>query len=272
MTILEEYCKKWCLKDVRKFTSTPTSDLYKVRFKNQNGVLKILTEVGRKNEANGIHFLKMMNCPSVVSLLEGDEGAVILDFLPGHSLYEFSKRNEEDSASAIFVKVIKDLLQCSFKEEDIQLLPPITELYKVLDREDIQQKDIGFFGHAQKLREKLKETRRKDVVLHGDLHHDNILCDSQGNFRCIDPKGFRGDPVYELGTVLKNPWGYDHISHCPRHLEKRIKLFSKELSYDEQDIWDYGYLHSALSMAWAMEDDEDTKHQEGVLKAFLSLQ
>jgi streptomycin 6-kinase len=42
------------------------------------------------------------------------------------------------------------------------------------------------------------------VLLHGDLHHDNILHDGNA-WVAIDPKGLIGDPAYEIAPLLCNP-------------------------------------------------------------------
>jgi streptomycin 6-kinase len=42
------------------------------------------------------------------------------------------------------------------------------------------------------------------VLLHGDLHHYNILSAGDG-WRVIDPKGVAGEPAYEVGALLRNP-------------------------------------------------------------------
>ena len=45
-----------------------------------------------------------------------------------------------------------------------------------------------------------------DVLLHGDLHHDNVLRTGDG-WIAIDPHGAVGDPGYDAGAWLYNPPG-----------------------------------------------------------------
>ena len=42
------------------------------------------------------------------------------------------------------------------------------------------------------------------MLLHGDLHHYNILAAERQPWLAIDPKGVVGDPVYETGVFLYN--------------------------------------------------------------------
>ncbi len=52
------------------------------------------------------------------------------------------------------------------------------------------------------------------AVIHGDLHHFNILSSERG-WLVIDPKGVVGPREYEVGPLLINPWG--GLAPTPRH-------------------------------------------------------
>lgn len=43
------------------------------------------------------------------------------------------------------------------------------------------------------------------MLLHGDLHQDNILAVAREPWLAIDPKGLVGEPAYEGGSLLRNP-------------------------------------------------------------------
>ena len=42
------------------------------------------------------------------------------------------------------------------------------------------------------------------VLLHSDLHHENILAAQRQPWLAIDPKGVAGEPAYETGSFLLN--------------------------------------------------------------------
>lgn len=44
------------------------------------------------------------------------------------------------------------------------------------------------------------------VVLHGDLHHWNILSAKREPWLALDPKGVMGEPEYEVDAWLRNPF------------------------------------------------------------------
>jgi streptomycin 6-kinase len=61
---------------------------------------------------------------------------------------------------------------------------------------------------ATRLFDELCSSAPAPVVLHGDLHHDNVLRSARsarGPWLAIDPHGWVGDPGYDLGAILYNP-------------------------------------------------------------------
>jgi streptomycin 6-kinase len=59
---------------------------------------------------------------------------------------------------------------------------------------------------AARLFDELCSSAPARVVLHGDLHHDNVLRSARQPWLAIDPHGWVGDPGYDLGAILYNPW------------------------------------------------------------------
>src|SRR5262249_48229170 len=57
---------------------------------------------------------------------------------------------------------------------------------------------------AEALFVELLATSAEPVLLHGDLHHDNILSAEREPWLAIDPKGLVGEPAYEPGSWLRN--------------------------------------------------------------------
>lgn len=96
------------------------------------------------------------------------------------------------------------------------------------------------------------------VVLHGDLHHFNILADG-GGWRAIDPKGVIGEPAYELGAFLRNPLpaiGAD--PRLARTLERRIAVFAEALGLDRGRIHGWALAQAVLSAWWSYDEDSGT--------------
>ncbi|MBK24617.1 MAG: hypothetical protein CME70_11535 [Halobacteriovorax sp.] len=86
---LNKYIHDWNLKNCEKLASTFTSDVYVVDSKYGKAVLKILNEVGVKDELPGTFFLIIAverEVPSYTSLMKG---RFLLNFFLGRIYINF---------------------------------------------------------------------------------------------------------------------------------------------------------------------------------------
>lgn len=95
------------------------------------------------------------------------------------------------------------------------------------------------------------------VLLHGDLHHDNILRAERQRWLAIDPKGVIGEPAYETGALLRNPMPQLLQSSDPKRvLARRVDLLAERLGFDRQRIVEWGAAQAVLSAWWSVDDHE----------------
>lgn len=140
----------------------------------------------------------------------------------------------------------------------------LSELFKTLD----QKLDIPdeILTKARHLRDYLLKSTTKEVLLHGDLHHDNILKNGDGCL-VIDPKGFIGDPAFEPAAYLCNPIPELLQENQPHEIiENRINICSAQLNIDAQRIADWLYSKSVLCWAWSLEDNLDPSYWHNFLE------
>ncbi len=109
---------------------------------------------------------------------------------------------------------------------------------------------------AERLFAELEASQSEPVVLHGDLHHFNILAATREPWLAIDPQGVVGEPEYEVGALLRNPMpelgtrtGLREIS------ERRINILTDELGYDRERLIGWGLSQAVLSAWWSIEDN-----------------
>jgi streptomycin 6-kinase len=109
---------------------------------------------------------------------------------------------------------------------------------------------------AETLYAHLSATSAPAVVLHGDLHHDNILAARREPWLGIDPKGLIGEPAYETGSWLRN-WLPDllRVPDPQATLAQRIAIFAAELAIAPARIRDWGVYQAVLSEVWRLEDE-----------------
>ncbi len=113
----------------------------------------------------------------------------------------------------------------------------------------------ALLDEGETLYRELCDSMAEPVLLHGDLHHENILAAGRAPWLAIDPKGVAGEPAYETGALLRNP--YPAILTQPqagRVLARRVAQLAEELGFDRQRICDWAVAQAVLSAWWGIED------------------
>lgn len=95
-------------------------------------------------------------------------------------------------------------------------------------------------------------------LLHGDLHHRNLLSAQRQPWLAIDPAGLVGEPAYEPGALLRNPDPELLRGPNPRRvLARRITQLSEELGFDALRVQDWAIAQAVLSACWHVEDQTE---------------
>jgi streptomycin 6-kinase len=105
---------------------------------------------------------------------------------------------------------------------------------------------------AESLFRELLSSSGPPVLLHGDLHHFNILSAGRRPWVAIDPKGLSGERAYEVGALLRNP----DVRHSTdeRVQRRRIDILHDELALDRDRMLGWGIAQAVLSAWWSYED------------------
>jgi len=120
-----------------------------------------------------------------------------------------------------------------------------------LGRRLIEQAEAAFAA--------IQAEKRPPMLLHGDLHHENILFDEQRGWTAIDPKGVIGDAVLETGRFQNNQLPATlPLPEKRRLIEERIEIFASELGESKERILLAALTDCVLGLSWTLEDSELT--------------
>lgn len=247
----EERASDWCV-TVEHTIETESSLVSFGRRDSQPVVLKVFKQLG--NERRSGEILDAFDGNGVVRVYEYVDGAVLLERLsPGNSLVDlvFDGRDEEAT------DILCDVLQQMSARKSAKECARVEEWAKGFERysatgDDQIPKCLIEEGHRVYL--ELCAAQRRPKLLHGDLHHYNVLFDSRRGWLAIDPKGVVGEIEYEIGAVLRNPIERPDFFASPVTVERRLKHFASRLNLDFRRALAWGFAQAILSAIWSVED------------------
>lgn len=185
-----------------------------------------------------------------VRLLADDaaRGALLLERLvPGDALVDAAA--DDDAATHVLAGLVRDLPRPVPAGHPF---PDVGAWGRALD-EPCPAVPSAVLRRARDEYAELCASAAAPVLLHGDLHHFNVLRAGDG-WRAIDPKGVVGEPAYETGALLRNPIGV----RLPRaRQERRIALLAEALSLDAGRMRAWARAQAVLCAVWAVQDGED---------------
>ncbi|WP_268625406.1 aminoglycoside phosphotransferase family protein [Paenibacillus alvei] len=111
--------------------------------------------------------------------------------------------------------------------------------------------------HMQRAREiclTIASTYSQNLLLHGDLHHDNMLLGSNGEYVIIDPKGVIGDPVFDIPRFILNEFEESITENLYEKIDEIIGVLTKKLAIPNDVIRKCLYVETTMGMCWCVED------------------
>ncbi|HZU77837.1 MAG TPA: aminoglycoside phosphotransferase family protein, partial [Dehalococcoidia bacterium] len=210
-------------------------------------VLKVSRHVDETR--NEIAALRLWDGDGACRLLEADPeiGALLTERLdPGTMLVEVSER-EDDAATLIAAQMLRRLWRPASEEDGLR---PLASWCAGFDRnrEALTRGARGFpaaiFLRADALRQALLDSTPEQSVLHGDLHHFNVLRAQREPWLAIDPKGLLGDRCFDVCQFLRNPW--PGPSDPVATNRRRLDIFCAELGLDRARVKDWCFVHAVL--------------------------
>jgi streptomycin 6-kinase len=254
---LDELAQRWSLTLSPPFE--PLSYNYVMPALRADG-RPVVLKVGVPNPelSTEIEALRVFDGRGSVMLLEADpeRGALLLECLePGEAL---TILDDDEKATSIAVDVMQQLWREVPTEHPFPTVAKWAEGLKRLRRtfdggcgpfpEDLVEKAEASFKD-------LLADPHQSVLLHGDLHHGNILTAEREPWLSLDPKGIVGEAAYEVGAFLRNPMPQLLLQPDPDQLlARRVDQMAEGLGFDRERLLRWGIAQAVLSAWWSYED------------------
>jgi streptomycin 6-kinase len=213
-------------------------------------VLKIYKP--ESDEAVGARFLRQHEgCGAVRVLDSADDAALLERALPGTALDAFCTTGRDDEATHILCDIVERLQSAG---ASIKGWPTVacknTEFARHQPSGRITQAVID---RAAETFQALAASQRDAVLLHGDLHHENLLQDDKRGWLAIDPKGVVGELAYEFAAPLRNP---DLPSVAPQRLDARVSIICARLKLERRRVLGWAFARNTLVALWVRQNPQ----------------
>lgn len=260
--LVEEVTREWRLELEQPFPMTFHWVGAVRRHDGTPAVLKLAVP-GSDHQAVEVAALRAWTGCGAVELLahDADRGALLLRrAMPGRVLTDFVPDRDAD-ATAVMASVMRRLHAAPVP---LRGIPALTEVRSSFTAYLVSHTDAGplpraLVEHALHLFDELTASSPTSVLLHGDLHHDNVLSDarSEGGWVAIDPHGWIGDPGFEVGPLLYNPDPGDRSGELLGLVPARVDQLANELGIEPDRVAGWGCVAGALSAVWSTETAQD---------------
>lgn len=221
--------------------------------RGEEWVLKV--SVPHDEFSREINALKHLNGRGSVRLIaaNSEEGWMLMErMLPGTRLVDVL---DEQQAIPIAVSVMQHLWA---PVTEPQLFIPLEEWIRSLEKLNTQE------SLQQLVKKKLRDfviSRAKEllsnqgepVLLHGDLHHYNIL-QHQSEWLAIDPKGIIGEREFEIGAFLRNPLCVVEDPLETQELARNLDWVIDLTSFNRERVLSWCIVQAILCVCWYVED------------------
>lgn len=257
-SIIEHCTQKWNLTNV-----TPAPELYYnlIMFADSAEYGEVVLKAGVPNPElvtegktlqlyNGRHACKCYD-------LDSENSAMLLERItPGYNLASFQSMEERIRIAADIVRKLP------LPAADTSGLPYysawLTRAFTKVKISGVME--LSLHPLIQKAESYFVEIRNKNFpacILHGDLHHKNILYSKEGDWKIIDPKGVIAPRCFEAARFIDNEYEIYGYSEDMSRFKEMLSLLSGLLDEPEDIITKCAFIDKVLSICWSIEDNEE---------------
>lgn len=200
-------------------------------------------------EIRGSTLMTWWNGDGAAKVLAQEGAAILLERASSlDSLAEMSRRGEDDKSLGILCRTLTELHRPRNVPPPPNM-PSLTAWFRDLIPHASADTRLA---RGSAIADDLLASSQDEVVLHGDMHHENVLCFGNKGWLAIDPKGLIGERGYDYANIFRNP--DQQIALAPDRFDARLKQVSTEARLDPKRLLRWIIAHAALSAAWSMGD------------------
>ena len=255
--ILRRCCAKWDLT-----LGSPTEEIkvnyigYARAASGEEVVLKV--GVPHRDFSTEMEALAIYQGKGINRLIDSDTdlNAMLLEKLrPGTMLAELNDWREQSQVAA---RIVKDLHKTPPPSE--HTLPHFMDWMQGAFRDARNCKDpvrarpyIEQIPRVESIMERLMAAEEPQLLLHGDLHHWNVLLDEERGWMAIDPKGVIGASCLDVGRFINNAMGFGESEGERREIVlNAVRVFGEVLGENEERMFAGAFCDRVMGCSWGL--------------------
>lgn len=188
-------------------------------------------------------------------LAHDDQGSVLMERATGsRSLAAMANGSQDDEATRILCDAIARLHAHSEHRPPPAGLVSLTTWFRELP--PMAETRGGLLADAADLALELLSSSQDEAVLHGDIHHENVLDFGDPGWLAIDPKGLWGERTFDYANLFRDPT--PEVALAPGVFERRLEIVTEAAGLNRERLLKWIFAFAGLSAAWIYGDGEDS--------------
>jgi streptomycin 6-kinase len=246
MSDVNYYIDRWRLTPEGDAIVTRMSHLLPVRWKRVAAMLKVAMDA---EEELGNELMVWWNGQGAPLVLAREGKAILLERAQDRtSLSDLVRQGRDDDATRIICAVVGKLH--SPRRQPLPRLIPLAEWFRELG--PTADDHDGIFSLSAATAHDLLSAPREISVLHGDIHHENILDFGERGWLAIDPKGLLGERAFDYANLFCNP-DYETATDRVR-FGRRLEIVTEAAHLDRTRLLRWVLAWGGLSAMWKIND------------------
>jgi streptomycin 6-kinase len=241
------YLTRWDLTPDGEPIVTHSSRLLPVRRRGVPAMLKLPMEA---EERRGSLLMPWWDGKGAARVLAHDRDALLLERAMGRgSLAACARTGRDDEATRILCAAIATLHTHDAAPPPglVALTPWFRDLWPVAETHG------GILARSADIARELLADPRDVVVLHGDIHHDNVLDFADRGWLAIDPKGLLGERGFDYANLFCNPETDPGVMAQDR-FRRRLAIVAEASGIKRERLLQWILAWAGLSAAWWLSD------------------
>jgi streptomycin 6-kinase len=251
--MFEPYLACWDLSRDGEPITTPAARLLPVVRGGEPAMLKLSHE---NDERLGGVLMEWWDGEGAARVLARDDAALLLERATGPaSLADMARSGRDDEACRILCAAAARLH--APRSKPFPELIPLDCWFQ--DLEPAAIKYGGILTRCAETARSLLAEPREVGVLHGDLHHDNVLDFGARGWLAIDPKRLIGERGFDFANIFTNPDLADParpVATEPDRFARRLEVVVEATGLERRRLLSWILAWTGLSASWFLDDDD----------------